>query len=52
MTQVWINQFHYENILWDVGEGVEIAGPAGTILAGWKIVFYEGFFLKKNFFLL
>ncbi|CAF1029016.1 unnamed protein product [Rotaria sordida] len=26
----------------DSGEGVEVAGPAGTNLAGWTIVLYSG----------
>jgi len=38
----WINELHYDNIGTDVGEGVEIAGPAGTSLAGWTVVAYDG----------
>jgi hypothetical protein len=33
---------YLRNIFWDVREGVEIAGPAGTALTGWSLVFYTG----------
>jgi hypothetical protein len=39
---VWINELHYDNAGGDLGEGVEIAGPAGTNLTGWSIVVYNG----------
>lgn len=39
---VWINEIHYDNTGADVGEGVEIAGDAGTSLAGWSIQLYNG----------
>lgn len=39
---VFINEIHYDNIGIDSGEAVEIAGPAGTDLAGWQISFYNG----------
>jgi len=38
----WINEFHYDNDGADVGESVEIAGPAGLALAGWKLYGYNG----------
>lgn len=38
----WINEFHYDNSGTDVGEFVEIAGPAGTDLSGWSVVAYNG----------
>lgn len=41
-TQVFINELHYDNVGADVGEAIEIAGPVGTNLAGWKIVLYNG----------
>ena len=41
-TPVFINEIHYDNDGTDVGEGVEIAGPAGTDLTGWTIVAYNG----------
>lgn len=39
---VFINEFHYDNSGADVGEFVEVAGPAGTNLTGWAIVPYNG----------
>ena len=39
---VFINEIHYDNAGTDVGEGIEIAGTAGTDLTGWTIVPYNG----------
>ena len=39
---VWVNEIHYDNSSTDVDEGVEVAGPAGTSLAGWSLAFYNG----------
>lgn len=39
---VFINEFHYDNSGTDVGEGVEIAGQAGTDLSGYTIALYNG----------
>lgn len=39
---VFINEIHYDDAGADAGEAVEIAGPAGTSLAGWSLVFYNG----------
>lgn len=39
---VFINELHYDNNGADMDEGVEIAGPAGTSLAGWSLVLYDG----------
>ncbi|MTB53239.1 HYR domain-containing protein, partial [Lewinella sp. W8] len=39
---VWINEIHYDNVGVDAGEGVEIAGVAGTDLSGYSIVQYDG----------
>ena len=39
---VFINEVHYDDAGADAGEAVEIAGPAGTSLAGWSLVFYNG----------
>ncbi len=41
-TSVFINEIHYDNTGTDTGEFVEIAGPAGTDLSGWRLVFYNG----------
>ncbi len=39
---VFVNEIHYDNVSTDVGEAVEIAGPAGTNLGGWSLVLYNG----------
>ena len=41
-SAVFINELHYDNAGGDVGEFVEVAGPAGTDLTGWRIVPYNG----------
>jgi hypothetical protein len=41
-TTVFLNELHYDNAGSDVGEGFEVAGPAGTDLTGWKVFFYNG----------
>lgn len=38
----FINEFHYDNVGADVEEYVEIAGLAGSDLAGWRLDFYNG----------
>jgi hypothetical protein len=38
----WINEIHYDNTGGDVGEGLEIAGPAGIDLAGWTVEAVNG----------
>lgn len=39
---VFINEIHYDNASNDVGEAIEIAAAAGTNLAGWQLVLYNG----------
>ncbi len=39
---VFINEIHYDNSGTDVNEFIEIAGPAGTNLAEYSIVLYNG----------
>lgn len=39
---VFINEFHYDNAGADTGEGVELVGQAGTNLAGYQILLYNG----------
>jgi hypothetical protein len=39
---VFINEVHYDNAGSDVGEAVEIAGPAGTDLTDWSVALYRG----------
>lgn len=41
-TNVFINEFHYDNNGTDTGEAIEIAGAAGTDLTGWDLVLYNG----------
>ncbi|WP_162055541.1 DUF5689 domain-containing protein [Pontibacter pamirensis] len=41
-TIVFINEIHYDNSGTDEGEGVEVAGLAGTDLTGWQLVPYNG----------
>lgn len=41
-TSIFINEIHYDNDGADTGEGVEIAGLAGTDLTGWSLLFYNG----------
>lgn len=41
-TNVFINEFHYDNAGTDTGEAIEIAGLAGTDLTGWALVLYNG----------
>lgn len=41
-AQPWINEIHYDNNGGDVGEGIEIAGAAGTDLSCLSIVLYNG----------
>jgi Secretion system C-terminal sorting domain/Lamin Tail Domain len=41
-VEVFINEIHYDNSSSDVGEGVEVAGPAGTDLSTFTITRYNG----------
>ncbi len=41
-TTVFVNEIHYDNAGTDVGEAIEVAGPAGTDLSGWSLVLYNG----------
>lgn len=42
IPNVWINEFHYDNVGGDSGEFVEIAGTAGLDLNGITLTFYNG----------
>ena len=42
LPSVRISEFHYDNVGTDVNEAIEVEGPAGTDLAGWRIVLYNG----------
>lgn len=39
---VRITEIHYDNVGDDVGEGVEVSGPAGASLDGWTLVLVNG----------
>jgi DNA/RNA endonuclease G (NUC1) len=39
---VRFSEIHYDNASTDVGEAIELSGPAGTSLAGWSVVLYNG----------
>ena len=41
-TELWINEFHYDNAGSDQGEFIEVAGTANTDLTGYSIVLYNG----------
>ena len=41
-TDLWVSEIHYDNVGDDTGEGVEVSGPAGSVLDGWRIVLYNG----------
>lgn len=39
---VFINEIHYDNSGGDVGEFIEVAGPAGTDLSCYQLILYNG----------
>jgi len=41
-STIFINEIHYDNAGTDTGEFIEVAGPAGTDLTGWRIELYNG----------
>ena len=47
-TSIFINELHYDNAGGDTGEGVEIAGLAGTNLSGWSLALYNGSSTQLN----
>jgi DNA/RNA endonuclease G (NUC1) len=42
LPAVRISEIHYDNTGTDVGEAIEISGPAGSDLTGWSVVLYNG----------
>lgn len=42
LNGVYINEFHYDNDGGDVGEFIEVAGPAGTDLSIYTLTLYNG----------
>ena len=47
MRPLHISEIHYDNVGTDVDEKIELTGPAGLDLAGWKVVLYNG--AKDNY---
>ncbi|HUQ83198.1 MAG TPA: DNA/RNA non-specific endonuclease [Gemmatimonadaceae bacterium] len=42
LPDVRFSELHYDNFGTDAGEAIEVEGPAGTSLAGWSVVLYNG----------
>jgi hypothetical protein len=42
LPAVRFSEIHYDNVGTDTNEKIEVSGPAGTDLTGWKIVLYNG----------
>jgi DNA/RNA endonuclease G (NUC1) len=42
LPEVRFSELHYDNTGDDQGESIEIEGPAGTNLTGWKVLLYNG----------
>ena len=42
LPPVRFSELHYDNAGTDIGEAVEISGPAGADLTGWTVVLYNG----------
>lgn len=42
LPAVRFSEIHYDNASTDVGEAIEISGPAGTDVTGWSVVLYNG----------
>ena len=41
-ANVFINEFHYDNLGSDLNEGIEIVGESGLSLDGWQLQLYNG----------
>ena len=39
---VRFSELHYDNLAADIGEAIEISGPAGLDVTGWRVVLYNG----------
>lgn len=42
LPPVRFSELHYDNAGGDIGEAIEVEGPAGTDLTGWRILLYNG----------
>ncbi len=41
-SDLWVNEFHYDNAGADEGEAIEVCGPAGLVLTNYVIYLYNG----------
>lgn len=41
VRKAWVNEFHYDNAGTDQNEMIEVAGPAGLDVSGWRLVAYN-----------
>ena len=41
-AEVFISEFHYDNVGTDTNEAIEVQGPAGMNIDGWSLVLYNG----------
>lgn len=48
LPSVRIAEIHYDNVSTDVNERIEVSGPAGTSLAGWRLALYNGNPTQRN----
>ena len=39
---VRFSELHYDNVGTDTGEAIEVSGPAGLDITGWRVVLYNG----------
>ena len=42
LPSVYFSEIHYDNVGTDIGEAIEIDGPAGMDVTGWSVVLYNG----------
>src|SRR6185503_18123933 len=42
LPAVRFSEIHYDNAGTDAGEAIEVSGPAGTDVTGWRVVLYNG----------
>ncbi len=42
LPPIRFTEIHYDNVGTDVNERIEVEGPAGTDLTGWRVVLYNG----------
>ena len=41
-SPVWVSELHYDNAGEDADEGIELSGPPGASIDGWRVVPYNG----------